>query len=461
MVDRRSFLRRSGAAGLFLAPSLNGLLSFGAGLDGSGVTAPLPDYGQLVESDECPGIFLPRGFHCMKISEAGWPMSDGRPTPNALDGMAAFSISGNRIRLVRNHELRQRPPEGMVLSDNKAYDALASGGCTTVELTVNPDGSVEKVGEWPSLAGTLVNCAGGPTPWGSWLSCEETLASRTDSDGEPTGWQQNHGYVFEVPASADEAVDPVPLRAMGRFIHEAVAIDPATGIVYLTEDSDPSGFYRFIPRQPGNLAAGGRLQMLGIARRRNYDTRTRQRVGEWLPVAWADIPDPDPDSDFIERDAVFSQGHQRGGASFARLEGCCAGDGFIYFDATTGGNEGAGQIWQYVPGGSGGGQLVLVYESPSRDVLKQPDNLCMSPRGGLAICEDAGGENYLRGIDRNGHLFDFMRNDSNSMEWAGVCFSPQGRTMFANIQGALWVGDGTEPMGVTLAVWGPWENGGF
>jgi secreted PhoX family phosphatase len=462
-IDRRVFLKRSGATGLFLAPSLSGLTAFGTRSGTPVVDTPAGPlgYGDLVESAECPGVMLPPGFHCKKVSEAGWAMNDGRPTPNAFDGMAAFPVSGTTIRLVRNHELRQRPPEGMVLSDEWAYDGLASGGCTTVELTVQPDGSVDKVGEWASLAGTLVNCAGGPTPWGSWLSCEETVAAKTNSDGEPTGWQQNHGYVFEVPAGSDSVVDPVPLRDMGRFVHEAVAVDPQTGILYLTEDQNPSGFFRFIPNQPGNLQAGGQLQMLGIIGRRNYDSRTRQTPGERLPATWIDINDPDPSSDFIRPDAVFQQGFARGGANFARLEGCCAGEGFIYFDATSGGNAGAGQIWQYLPEDRGGGELVLVFESPSPDVLKQPDNICMSPRGGLAICEDAGGDNHLRGIDGTGNLFDFLRNDMNTMEWAGACFSPQGRTMFVNLQGALWQRDDDDPKGMTFAIWGPWEEGGF
>lgn len=274
-------------------------------------------------------------------------------------------------------------------------------------------------------------------------------------------WQQNHGYVFEVAAQADGPVDPVPLRAMGRFVHEAIAIDPQTGIVYLTEDQDPSGFYRFIPDDPGNLVAGGRLQMLVVRGQPGYDTRTRQAPGTRLRVIWVDIPDPDPDRDYIPPDAVFNQGLAQGGARFARLEGCCAGEGFIYFDATTGGNAGAGQVWQYIPDQGNFGELELVFESPSMDVLKNPDNICMSPRGGLAICEDSGGENYLRGIDGEGDLFDFLRNDINSLEWAGACFSPQGRTLFVNIQGALWVSDGDEPKGMTFAIWGPWEDGGF
>ncbi len=462
-MDRRSFLRRSGATGLFLAPSLQGLAALARpdARPSSGPEAPLlpqPGYGELVQSRDCPEMALPEGFRCAKLSEAGWPMANGQPTPNAFDGMAAFPISGNTIRLVRNHELRNRPPQGTVLAD-RAYDDVASGGTTTLEVRVNPDGSAEKVSEWASLAGTLVNCAGGPTPWGSWLSCEETVVGRQDVDGVPTAWSQNHGSIFEVPASADGPVDPTPLRPMGRFVHEAIAVDPETGIVYETEDQDPGGFFRFIPNEPGNLRAGGKLQMLGVVGRRNYDTRTQQTQGERLPVTWIDINDPDPDSDFISPDAVYRQGLRRGGAGFARLEGCCAGEGFIYFTASSGGNAGSGQIWQYVPEGDRGGELVLVFESAGPEVLKQPDNICMSPRGGLVVCEDGAGVDFVRGISPSGEVFPFMRNDLNDYEWAGACFSPHGRTLFVNIQGALWVGDGTEPKGMTFAIWGPWENG--
>ena len=142
-----------------------------------------------------------------------------------------------------------------------------------------------------------------------------------------------------------------------------------------------------------------------------------------------------------------------------QLEGCCAGEGFIYFTATSGGNAGSGQIWQYVPDRNRGGELVLVFESPGPEVLKQPDNICMSPRGGLVVCEDGAGVDFVRGISPAGEVFPFVRNDLNDYEWAGACFSPHGRTMFVNIQGALWVGDGTEPKGMTFAIWGPWENG--
>lgn len=465
-IDRRTFLRRSGATGLFLAPGLAGLARVGSGAtpagrverDASG-SASSGGYGRLRKSPDCPELALPPGFHCRKISEAGRPMADGAPVPNAFDGMAAFPVAGDVVRLVRNHELRERPPKGRLLSAERAYDTQGPGGVTTLELKMYPNGAVEPVAEFVTLAGTFVNCAGGATPWGSWLSCEETVVGRAGPDGTPSGLDRNHGYVFEVPSLANVPVDPVPLTAMGRFVHEAIAVDPVSGVVYLTEDQDPSGFYRFLPDNPGNFKAGGRLQMLVVRGRPRYDTRTRQRPGVRHRAAWVDIDDPDPAGDYVSPDTVYRQGYAKGGATFARLEGCCMGEGFVYFDATTGGDIGAGQVWQYQPLDPNHGELVLIFQSPSAHVLRQPDNICMSPRGGMAICEDGDGTDYLRGLTPDGQVFDFARNEANELEFTGVCFSPQGRTMFVNIQGALWIGDGSEPKGMTFAIWGPWENG--
>jgi uncharacterized protein len=277
------------------------------------------------------------------------------------------------------------------------------------------------------------------------------------------GLRHEHGYVFEVPASATEPVHAVPLRDMGRFVHEAVAVDPATSIVYQTEDQTRGGFYRLIPRipaangAPADLAAGGRLQMLAIAGRWRYDTSRRQTVGEALPVAWVDIPDPDPADAERRPDAVFLQGWEEGAARFSRVEGCFHAEGAIWFTSTDGGNARLGQLWEYRPGDtdaddSDAGELRLVFESPDPDVLKQPDNVCVSPRGGIVLCEDGYAPNYLRGLTPEGRIFDLARNmiDGGGGEFAGATFSPDGRTLFVNLQ---W-----DP-GATYAIWGPWERG--
>jgi secreted PhoX family phosphatase len=401
-------------------------------------------------------------------------MSADGLTPLAHDGMAVFNMRDGKFRLVRNHEDRNS-----ALSANKSvggnaatkYDARGGGGTTT--LVVNPfTRMLER--DFVSLNGTTVNCAGGETPWGSWITCEETNAGLSSS------WLQQHGYCFDVPAAADSTVLAVPVPDMGRFAHEAVAVDFRTRIVYETEDNgDNSGFYRFLANTPGVLVDGGQLQMLAIEGQPNYDTRTGQIVGQKLPVEWVDIADPDPPG--TASSAVFNQGFAAGGARFSRLEGCWYSNGSIFFNSTSGGDEGAGQVWEFRPAGNGG-WLTLVFESPGDDVLDAPDNLTVSPQGGLLLCEDGGGDQYLRGITKSGGIFDFARNEQNDFEWAGATFAEAdpswnargirgnnpplgGRweriTLFVNRQGAT---SGPNPPsasdeGITFAIWGPWKDG--
>jgi secreted PhoX family phosphatase len=307
-----------------------------------------------------------------------------------------------------------------------------------------------------------VNCAGGATPGGSWLTCEES------TEGVTQGWGKPHGYVFEVPAYRNRQVSAVPLKAMGRFVHEAVAVDPRTGIVYETEDNTPSGFFRFKPYNDDNLRAGGRLQMLAIRGRPNYDTSTGQQLHKPLPVTWVDIDDPDPAAAETNELAVFEQGAARGGASFARLEGCWSGRGSIFINSTSGGDAGLGQVWEYRPGRRGGrsnatswrgDRLTLLFESSGPEVLDSPDNICVSPRGGIVLCEDGSDDQYLRGLTPEGAIFDFALNLANSFEFAGATFAPGGKVLFVNIQGATSgpVSPGRE--GMTFAIWGPWRDG--
>lgn len=459
-VDRRSFLRKSALLGgaAAIAPSLVGLVSCSepvAPFDANGVRPTMSrgrtgGYGELEPVKEYPEISIPRGFHAERLSVRGDLMDDGIRVPQALDGMGAFAMGGNIVRLVRNHEIRDTASVATPFAANP-YDAKGPAGTTTLEVELHDDGAATLRHQFASLSGTFVNCAGGITPWGSWITSEETVA------GTGAGWAQNHGYNFEVPASANGPVTPVPLKDMGRFAHEAVAVDPATGIVYQTEDRNPSGFYRFIPTVPGNLAAGGTLEMLAVKGAPRYDTRRGQTVGMVYEVIWVPIANPNSDAPTISSGFVFDQGFTLGGAQFARLEGCWWGDGGVYFNSTSGGEVNAGQIFKYTPTAGHGGELVMIYESPSLGVLKNPDNVCVSPRGGIVLCEDSDGPNFVRGLTRGGEVFDFVKNNINDAEWAGACFSPQGQTLFVNIQGSTSTGSAV--FAATYAIWGPWNSG--
>jgi secreted PhoX family phosphatase len=452
-LGRRPFLLRSGAAlggAVLSGHALSGLLARTArAAVGSCDRAGLGDggYGPLAPAG--PELAVPAGFTYRMFGVTGTMMSDGRRTPTAHDGMAAFALPNGNVRLVRNHEIPAvllPLPLTVPGRRRRKYDRRGRGGTTSLEVEVAADGERRLVRDFVSLSGTVMNCAGGPTPWGSFISCEETTA------GPAAGLLQPHGYCFEVPAGAEEQVTAIALRAMGRFVHEAVAVEPASGFVYETEDRSSAGFYRYVPARQGALADGGRLQALAVMARPNYDAASAQVVGATLPVEWVDIADPDPTDAEANPSAVFEQAFAAGAARFRRLEGCWSGHGSIFFTSTTGGDAGEGQVWEYRPAGAGG-ELTLRFESPGPECLDNPDNLTVSPRGGLLLCEDGEGDQYLRGLTPDGRIFDFARNLANRSEFAGATFSPDGQTLFVNIQGDVL------RRGMTFAIWGPWEDG--
>ncbi len=455
-LGRRRFLLHAGlaGAGALALDAFHGSQIIGAVANGW-APANSARFGQLVPTEAANTrellLALPDGFHYTAFGKTGKLMSDGNPTPRAHDGMWAFKVR-DQLRLVRNHEVSN--PVGLpgVAIGANPYDSMAGGGTTT--LIIDPR-TREIVKDFVSLSGTLINCAGGPTPWNSWVSCEETTVGTEKFKNalglDKGGFSKPHGYCFEVPAAADKPATPVPLKAMGRFVHEALAVDPKTGIVYLTEDTDTCGFYRFIPRKRGHLVAGGRLQVLAIKDQPKFDTRMGQRVGVSLPVHWVDIREPDPAA--AERDpiAVFKEGLESGAALFRRLEGCLYGSGKIFFTSTSGGDKKLGQVWEYTPSDQNEGALRLIAEPTDPAVMNNPDNLCQTRQGSLLICEDNSVSVHLQLMTQSGEITSVVKNvmaGYETREFAGVNFSPDGQTLFLNIQ---------EP-GVTFAIWGPWDS---
>ena len=450
MQTRRQFVQCLIAAALLPAHS--------ARSDG-GALALMPDPDRLLD--------LPAGFRYRIVSTAGTTMSDGLRVPGHHDGMAAFARDDGRIALVCNHELGLRTQHASAFNDRidqiseeqarRFYDfgqgeTPGAGGTTT---TIYNPATGETERQFLSLAGTEINCAGGRTPWNSWLSCEECFESPGGSPGDPAIREKRHGYVFEVSADADGLVEAVPLKHLGRFEHEATAIRPETGIVYLTEDKHHSLLYRFLPAKPGDLAAGGRLQALAVRGHAHMQTHNWSeptvRPGQAMQVDWIDLDDTDPDENDLRL-----RGAERGAATFARGEGLCLADDTLAFTCTIGGPSRLGQIFLYKPSpyegtereASAPGTLMLLTESQPSTLLRNADNLTKAPWGDLVVCEDTEGHCGLVGVKPDGTMYRLALSSYSDSELAGVCFSPDGQTLFVNIQYP----------GTTVAINGPWQK---
>lgn len=445
-MHRRSFLKNAAAAAAAASVPLS---AFTARLEAKKPKSEGAGYGPLVPAaDETTGLSLlalPEGFRYRSLGWTGDPMTNGAPTPGAHDGMAAMHWRGHRIRLVRNHERGLGTP-----FTSAAYDVGASGGTTTIEFD-EKDG--EYVGTTPSLSGTVRNCAGGPTLWDSWLTCEET----TDYNATTS---TPHGYIFDVPTDGES--DAKPIRDMGRFSHEAVAVDHVTGYVYETEDAGgSSGFYRFVPNRRNHLSEGGRLFMLRVATSPLANLGASYPNGATFPVDWVEIGQPDNMASNMPGNFVWAQGRAQNAATFARLEGCWYGNDRQIYIVSTNGGIGQGQIWVYDPREE---TISLLFQSPGMTVLNAPDNITVSPRGGLVLCEDGSGDEFVHGLTVDGQIFQFGKNtvtlngerngisgDFKGSEFAGACYSPNGEWLFVNIQSP----------GITFAITGPWGAGGI
>jgi secreted PhoX family phosphatase len=413
---------------------------------------------------------LPDGYVYTVVSRAGELMDDGLRVPYAHDGMAAFPGEDGRVILVCNHEITPTYGHRSAFADQ--FDQLSetiksrfydrgndqSPGCGGTTTTIYNPGTRETERQFLSLAGTEHNCAGGPTPWGSWLSCEECFVSpgKGWSSARIVEREQPHGYVFEVPANAEGLVDPVPIKAMGRFEHEAAAVHERSGIVYMTEDRYYSLFYRYIPVEKGNLLKGGRLQAMAIDGQpsfmtHNWSNKAAILPGESFATRWIDLHNVDPDKNDLRL-----RGAALGAATFARGEGLCAAGEHFAFTCTIGGASRLGQVFAYEPSPFEGqpneqdapGRLTLVAEATQESILRNADNITFAPWGDLIVCEDTSSHCGIVGIRPDGSQYQLADNAHSASELAGVCFSPDGNTLFVNIQYP----------GTTLAITGPFPT---
>ena len=487
-ISRRGFLAGS-ASFVAVVTALHTRRAVGAARASRIVEGP---YGPLRGARDLetglPLIMLPEGFEYRTWSWSGDPMTNGDPAPDLHDGMGTIATRGQgddlEVTLVRNHERARGDPILAPARYDTASPAnknmLPVGGTTTLKFRGRRWVSVE-----PSLGGTIYNCAGGATPWGTWLSCEETVIDLTPQGG------RRHGYVFEVRADAAETTAR-PILGMGRMKHEAVAVDPATKIAYLTEDNPGhSCFYRFVPDDasgtPGSYEAGGRLQAPRVVGRRNMDLR-RPALDDLHRIEWVDIKYPDADPGRVPSaksragdngSGPYLQSTAAGGIRLSKAEGACHRDGKIYIVDSEAGlsafrrtGHGDGAIWELDPAE---GTLRAVFVSPRQNVADNIDNICVSPRGGLLLCEDGdpvtdryGPGTRLIGITQRGESYAFAKNvvslnieqlakagkrvhprDYRPEEWAGCCFDANGEVLFVNLQ----------LPGITFAIWGPWEKG--
>jgi secreted PhoX family phosphatase len=390
--------------------------------------------------------------------------------------MAAFAGPNGTTILVRNHEIGfgSDGAEGIVaVPSSTPYDTDGWGGTTAV--VVGPDR--EELDSFVTSSGTMENCAGGATPWGTWLTCEETTPADLADDGFTV--KVPHGYVFEVdPTDPENELSRTPIKEMGLFSHEAMGYDPETGYLYLTEDGDTemdpldptkdtggSFLYRFIPkdlnRRPGALQQGGTLQALKAESLPPSNDADLYDPGQGFGVAWVDVDPEGPNEDALAKECL----------RFNELEGAHFAGGALWFCDTSGGNQRLGQVFRYVPATN---ILELFYEGddaagipPEQDGgtdfarLESPDNITITPWGDVLVAEDGGGVNRLIGFTPEGESYVFALHnipypyleaeglpDNFRSEVAGPTFAPDGQTLFFNVQ---------DP-GVTFAVWGPFKS---
>jgi len=381
------------------------------------IGAPL---GDLI-SDSNGMLDLPPGFSYQVLQRVGDRMTDGFNVPGAPEAMACFTVDDDRCVVMRNHEIHEGCPVDPTLgfADNRG------GGVT--RLVVDRESGALRSSNFV-LTGTSRNCAGGPSPYG-WLSCEEV--------GEP-----GHGYVFLCDASASTLQAPHKLPALGRFPHEAAAFDEATGITYLTEDTSDSAIYRHLPDHPTKPFVGGELQALKVSSKDRFRLSEGPKVGDAFDVEWVSVADPQ-----ALKASTRDQAHNMGAAFLSRGEGAWFAEGHVYICSTDGGPNRRGQLYRLDILSDGMDRLTLVAQAESEDSFANPDNITVSPWGDVFLAEDGAPPNGVRVLKPDGSLHHFARNALNGgkSEIAGICFSPDGKWLFLNLQ---WEG-------LTLAITGP------
>ncbi len=524
--DRRRFLQGSGAAlaGISLAAPFAAIMEAQAraatGSDGAQLVDAASPYGPIAPvRDLSTGLFLlqlPSGFTYRSMSWTGDMMTDGQRVVDRHDGMAVVQMTGGRTPetlLIRNHENGAGPllnvPGGMYDTVQIPGQGQPGGGCTVLRIR-----NGQLVDHRAVIGGTIVNCAGGRTLWNSWLTCEETTTNLAPVGG------MKHGYIFDVPTNPAQT-SPVPLVAMGRFRHEAIATDPVTGYIYETEDQrNVAGFYRFKPRNNsrtyGSLEQGGTLQAARVVGQPNANLlalagarpSSVARVGDSFAIDWVTIDQPDADPavytetgtdnpDIGQRNASgpFIEARNKGALRLSRGEGiwwdhksnCMyVVDTSFGYESTPGAGQtvvragrGLGAVWAYHPSRTDPdrGRLTLIYAAAARVAGNNPDNVTVSPRGGILTCDDGaavvdrfGAGQRLMGYRNDGLAYIFAKNnmqlsptdlarigrtgqfaaaDYRGAEFCGATFDWSGRVLYVNAQ----------IPGVTYAITGPWMLG--
>nr|WP_042178726.1 alkaline phosphatase PhoX [Kibdelosporangium sp. MJ126-NF4]CEL13377.1 FIG01123273: hypothetical protein [Kibdelosporangium sp. MJ126-NF4]CTQ99066.1 FIG01123273: hypothetical protein [Kibdelosporangium sp. MJ126-NF4] len=381
-MERRAFLRTAvvGAGSVAL-----GFTMTRESLAYPAQTGPSP-YGNLLPAD-ANGIMLPQGFTSRVIARSSQTVSGTSYTwHGAPDGGACYA-NGTGWIYVSNAEL-----------------GSGAGGVSAVRL----DSNANITGAYSILSGTNRNCAGGTTPWNTWLSCEEV----------------DRGYVYETDPFG---VNPAVRRdAMGRFKHEAAAADPDRQVIYLTEDESDGGFYRFVPTTWSNLSAGT-LQVL------------KESGGV---LSWANVPDPDG-SPTRTRKQVSGMKVFNGGEGAYYRNGTC-------FFTTKGDNR----VWAY---NAVNNTIAIAYDDnlTSNPPLTGVDNITGATVGDLYVAED-GGNMEICIITPDDIVAPFLRiTGQSSSEIAGPAFNPAGNRLYFSSQRGT---SGSSSGGITYEVTGPFRT---